>query len=234
MRYHKKTGTIAVTADEMRRMFAHTDDYETAWFQGDVMAKWLQTEDACWDGMSAGNDFRLEEADDGYGIDEEWGPFHIWQEPGEDADEFARDLKEFLKKYPTVESVLEAQKQPDWPRKPSPKLTTTRWTRVKIWIGDKVWIGDKEFAAKDKIGELRAKAVEMIKEIAEKEEISDIDTVVQDVSNDDGEPFVLIHVWFLVTVHAKSWCINGHVSHKAWHVKQHLTQDQTFKYRVDY
>lgn len=226
MRYYKKTGTISVTADEMRRMFAHTDDYETAWFQGDVMAKWLQSDDCMWDGMSAGNDFRIEEADSGYGIDEEYGPFHIWQEPGEDADKFARDLKEFLKKYPTVESVLEAQKLPDWPCKPHPILTTSRWVHVKFWVGN------MQYTPESKINILRKKAVALIKEIADKEEISDIDTVVQDVYNEDGERFVWVHVWFLATIHAKQWLINSSVQDKARCVANHLEENQIFKYRV--
>lgn len=105
MRYSLKHEKIYLTTDEVRRLIAHTTDWRTAFFTGDIMAKNLQTEDDCWDGVSAGNDFDYALSDDDYGVYDDWAPFQIWDASPDMAD----DIRSFLKQFKTVEDVLIAQ-----------------------------------------------------------------------------------------------------------------------------
>lgn len=103
MRYYRKSNMISVSADEVRRLIAYKNDYHEAWFLGDIMAKHLQTEDNCWDGVSAGNDFDPNDTSDGeYGVFEQWSPFQIWNV----TEQEAADIREFLAKHTTVESAI--------------------------------------------------------------------------------------------------------------------------------
>ena len=104
MRYYRKSKMISVSTDEVRRLIAYKNDYHEAWFLGDIMAKNLQTEDDCWDGVSAGNDFDPHDTADGeYGVFDHWSPFQIWDAD----DDMADEIREFLVKHPTVESAIE-------------------------------------------------------------------------------------------------------------------------------